>query len=164
VASVRVREAAQSFQERALSISLSIDRSMDLPRDCCLYAFEESFSIRQCDGELCGENAAHAQTRKASMTAAAATAFLQRVVSKESSLDDACMTWRQLQANEHLSLSLSLSSCLHAFSQILRWMTIGSRNNFMQKLCCRSIQGRSSLVKQYIITVRFLASNNVEKL
>jgi len=73
----------------------------------------------------------HAQTRKASMTAAAATAFQQRVVSKESSLDDASMIWhrRQLHANEHLSLShfslchslslsLSLSSCLHALSQI----------------------------------------------
>jgi len=139
-----------------------------------LYAFEEIVSIRQCDGELCGENSMHAQTRKASTTAAAATAFQQRAVSKESSLDDACMIWHHLQpqANEHLSLSLSLShclspllsSCLHGLSQILRWMTTGFRNNFMQKLCWRSIQGRSSLVKQYIIAVRFLASNNVEKL
>jgi hypothetical protein len=55
------------------------------------------------------------------MTAAAATAFQQRVVSKESSLDDASMIWhrRQLHANEHLFLfltSLSLALFLLACS------------------------------------------------
>jgi hypothetical protein len=79
-----------------------------------LYAFEEIFSIRQCDGELCGENSMHAQTREASMTAAAATPFQQRVVSKECSLNDACMIWhyRQLQqTNISLSLALFLLAC-----------------------------------------------------
>jgi hypothetical protein len=94
-----VFEKLHSLSKKELSLSLSlsqsIDRSISHESAACMH-FEEIFSIRQCDGELCGENSMHAQKRKASMTAAA-TAFQQRVVSKESSLDDACMIWHHRQ-------------------------------------------------------------------